>query len=73
MRHAFVVVTSPVAIRRLHGCSIVVWALLWVLASLVGWIQLVVFISHVTMATAMLTSFAAWCSSRVEVKQDEAS
>lgn len=71
MRRLAGALSSPMALRRFHFWCIVVWALLWMLAGLIGWIQLVAFISHVTMATAMLTSFAAYCASRVEVKQDE--
>lgn len=47
-----------------------VWAVLWLVASVTGWVNLVAFISHVTMATAVLTSFAAWQAARVEVNQN---
>lgn len=58
--------------RALHGLSIGAWAVIWALAGPAHWLQSVVFVSNVSMATALLTSFAAWGSTRVEVKQDEA-
>lgn len=61
----------PAFLKAFHGWSIVAWAVLWGVAIPLGWINSIAFISHVTMATALLTSFAAWCASRVEVKQDE--
>lgn len=61
----------PQFLKAFHGWCILLWAVLWVVATMFNWVALVIFISHVTMATAMLTSFAAWAASRVEVKQDE--
>jgi hypothetical protein len=54
----------------MQGWLILFWLVLWAVAIPIGWISSVAFISHVTMATAVLTSFAAWASGRVEVKQD---
>lgn len=61
----------PQTLRAFHGYSIMIWAIIWAVAIPLHWINSIAFISHVTMATALLTSFAAWCASRVEVKQDE--
>jgi hypothetical protein len=61
----------PTFLRAFHGWSIIAWAIIWGLAVPLGWIDSIAFISHVTIVTALLTSFAAWCAARVEVKQDE--
>lgn len=61
----------PGFLKGFHGWCIVGWALVWGVAHPLGWINSIAFISEVTMATALLTSFAAWCAARVEVKQDE--
>lgn len=61
----------PTFLRGFHGWCITLWACIWAVAVPMGWIQSITFVSHVTMATALLTSFAAWCAARVEVKQDE--
>lgn len=65
--------SQPKVIRALHGWSIIMWAAVWVVASepVFAWVESIRFISHVTMATALLTSFAAWCAARVEVRQEE--
>jgi hypothetical protein len=63
----------PEVLKAFHGWWILIWAIIWVIASepITGWVKHISFISHVTMATALLTSFAAWCASRTEVKQDK--
>jgi hypothetical protein len=63
----------PEVLRAFHGWSILMWGIVWIFATVpaIDWVASIRFISHVTMATALLTSFAAWCASRVEVKQDE--
>lgn len=59
-------------VHRLNMSGVVFFLLLWIVAMPTGWIHSVTFVSHVSMATAVFTCFAAWCSSRVEVKQEEA-
>jgi hypothetical protein len=58
-------------LKAFHGTCVWLWCLLWLVAGIFGWLSSVTFVSHISMATALLTSFAAWCSTRVEVKQDE--
>lgn len=62
---------TSLQLKWFHGISVWVWALIWIVAGFRGWLSSVTFVSHISMATALLTSFAAWCSTRVEVKQDK--
>lgn len=62
---------TAIQLKWFHGVCVWVWVLIWIVAGIFGWLSSVTFVSHVSMATALLTSFAAWCSTRVEVKQDE--
>jgi hypothetical protein len=63
---------EPRAMRAFHGTCILVWVALWIAGTIFDWVQIVAFVSHVSLATAVLTSWSAWQSSRVEVKQESA-
>lgn len=54
-----------------HFVGIFFFIALWVLATLVGWIKSVEFVSHVSMAALVLAEFSAWQASRTEQKEDE--
>jgi hypothetical protein len=61
----------PQFLRSFHGYGVVVWIILWIIATIFGWIQSVSFVSHVSMAALVLGSWSSWQAARVEVKQDE--
>lgn len=44
---------------------------LWVLAGLMGWLESVKFVSHVSMAALVLAELSSWQGSRTEQKQDQ--
>jgi len=54
-----------------HLFGIIFFILLWITASLSGWLSSVVFVSHVSMVALVLAEFGAWQASRVEQKEDE--
>lgn len=55
----------------LHIAATVIFGIIWVVAIPTGWIKSVTFVSHISMATAMYTAFAAVMGSLTHVKQDE--
>lgn len=57
---------TPRAMLWVHGISTIAWALLWLVASFVGWINSVAFVSHMSMAALVYTSAAAWQSARAD-------
>lgn len=63
---------SSTTLRRFHGTCIVAWSGLWIIAAYVGWLRSIVFLSHISMATALLGSVSSWQAARIEAKQDQA-
>lgn len=62
---------TPQKMRKILGWSVIGTGLLWGVATFIGWVESVAFISHVSMAALLLETFLAWQNARVEVKQDE--
>lgn len=44
---------------------------LWGLASYMGWLSSVVFVSHISMAALVLAEISSWQGARTEAKQDK--
>lgn len=61
---------SAKALRRIHGCLVIFWILLWIAAAIFGWLNSVAFVSHLSAAALVLGSWSSWQAARVEVKQD---
>ena len=61
---------SALAMRRIHAGLTVFWLLLWVAAGFLGWLESVVFVSHLSAAALVLTSLGAWQGARAEDKAD---
>lgn len=61
---------SPRAMRHIHAALTVFWLALWGVAALSGWLKSVVFVSHLSIAALVLSSFAGWQSARAEDKAD---
>lgn len=57
--------------KYLHLAGIIFFLALWLVASLVGWIESVRFVSHVSMAALVLAELSAWQAARVEQKEDK--
>jgi hypothetical protein len=57
--------------KWLHFWGIFVVIGVWILAVPTGWIQSVVFVSHVSMAALVLAEISSWQGSRTEQKQDK--
>lgn len=63
---------SPRQMRVALGWTVVLTAVLWGAATWLGWVQSVVFISHISMAALLIEVFLAWQNARVEVRQVDA-
>jgi ABC-type transport system involved in Fe-S cluster assembly fused permease/ATPase subunit len=55
----------------IHGVAMCIWVITWILATMFGWVYSVVFVSHVSMATAVYTSVAAWRADVPNKEEDE--
>lgn len=58
-------------LRRFHfwrGCF---WIALWVAAFVFGWLSIVTFVAHVSMAALVETAFMGWTSARAEVAAED--
>lgn len=58
--------------KRIHFVLIFVFLGLWGVAAYFGWLNSVVFVSHVSMAALVLAEISSWQGARTEQKQDEA-
>jgi uncharacterized membrane protein YhiD involved in acid resistance len=54
-----------------HLAGVFAMIILWVTAGLLGWLESVVFVSHVSMAALVLAELSSWQGSRTEQKQDK--
>jgi hypothetical protein len=54
-----------------HGCLVILWVLVWIVAAIMGWLESVVFVSHLSAVALVLASLAGWQGARTEVKEDE--
>jgi len=61
----------PQTLRAIHGGFVIFWIMLWIVASITGWIHSVTFISHLSIIALILASAASWQGARTEVKEDE--
>lgn len=57
---------SAKQMRRVHGVLTWFWIALWIAASIFGWLASVTFVSHVSMAALVLTSWSAHQGARAE-------
>lgn len=57
--------------KYFHLVGIFFFIALWAAAWIFGWVQSVVFVSHVSMVALVLAEFSAWQASRTEQKEDE--
>lgn len=62
--------SEPRVLRRIHGSLTLFWLALWLTATLLGWLNSVVFVSHLSAVALVLGSWSSWQAARVEVKQD---
>ncbi len=61
---------SPVALRRVWAALGSAHVALWVVATALGWVHSVTFVSHLSLEAVVLACFAAWTSARAEVRAD---
>ena len=54
-----------------HLGFMVFWAVLWIVAALAGWLKSVVFVSHLSAAALVLSSWAAFQGAHSEVGEKE--
>jgi hypothetical protein len=57
--------------KWVHLGGIFVVAIIWIVAGILGWLQSVTFVSHVSMAALLLAEISSWQGSRTEMKQDQ--
>lgn len=57
--------------RHVHAALTGFWMVLWVIAGITGWLKAVTFVSHLSIAALVLTSFTGWQSARAEDKADD--
>lgn len=62
---------SPRFLRGFYFVLIILAFLLWIASTIFGWVNSVVFISHISVAAIVLECFSAWSSARTEVKMDD--
>jgi hypothetical protein len=55
-------------LRAFHGWCVILWIVLWIAATVTGWIHSVAYVSHLSQAALVLTSWGAWQGARVEDK-----
>jgi hypothetical protein len=60
----------PAFLRGFHGWCVLIWFVLWGLATVFGWINQTQFVSHISMMALVLGSWSSWQAARVEVKQE---
>lgn len=56
--------------KGVHFCGIFVVLGIWGAAYILGWLQSVTFVSHISMAALVLAEISSWQGSRTEEKQD---
>lgn len=58
-------------LKWVHFGLVLFFILLWGAAALLGWLQSVTFVSHVSMVALVLAEVAAWQGARTEEKEDK--
>jgi hypothetical protein len=58
------------AMLWLHGGLTVFWIVLWIVASITGWVESVVFVSHLSIVALVLASAGGWQGARAEAKAE---
>jgi uncharacterized protein (DUF58 family) len=61
---------TPKAMKRLHLGLTYFWLAIWIAAGIFGWLASVTFVSHLSAAALVLTSWGAWQGARAEEKAD---
>lgn len=65
-----VISLSGRAWKWIHFSLVIFFLLMWGAAWLFGWVNSVVFVSHVSMVALVLAEVSAWQAARTEQKQD---
>lgn len=58
-------------LRRFHFVRGCVYLVLWIVATLLGWVTFTWFVSHVSMLALVEAAFIGWTSSRAEVAAED--
>lgn len=58
-------------LKNIHLGAVVFFIGLWAAAAIFGWVESVVFVSHVSMVALVLAEISAWQAARTEEKEDE--
>lgn len=53
-----------------HFVGIFFFIGIWITAGILGWLESVTFVSHISMAALVLAEISSWQGSRTEMKQD---
>lgn len=64
-------VKDPVFLRRFHGWATLFFLILGPVSWWLDWLSSVEFVAYLSLWALVASHWAAWQSSRVEVKQDE--
>lgn len=62
---------KPKVLEVIHGGFVIFWVGLWITAAFKGWLESVVFVSHLSVVALVLSSWAAWQAARTEVRQEK--
>lgn len=62
---------SPDGLRRFHFIRGCVYLVLWVTATVLGWVTFTWFVSHVSMLALVEAAFIGWTASRAEVQAEK--
>jgi len=62
---------NPIVLQWVHGGFVIFWIVLWIVASIFGWLASVTFVSHLSVVALVLASLASWQAARGERKADE--
>lgn len=59
------------ALKWIHLGAVIFFVALWAAATIFGWVESVVFVSHMSMVALVLAEIAAWQAARTEEKEDK--
>jgi len=62
---------NPVGMKKFHGWMTVGWAVMMPVSILTGWVNLVVYVSVLSIYALFIGHFSSWQAARVEVRQEE--
>lgn len=57
-------------LKWIHGIVVVVFIFIWILATFMGWLSSVTFVSHMSMLALVYAGLSAWQGARTEEKED---